>query len=395
MILTHFPPMGVYETLFRFADVTHAYLGDAGTRPWAQGFPLTQPVPGGPSLPTSIAFTHDDMRYPSATGHDALRDRIAAYYRETYGAKVARENVAVFAGGRPAIWAVLAFLTKGVKVAIEETEYTPYWDALQILGHAPHIVPSNPGNRFRPTAKDYDAAAKSAARVLFVKSNPCNPTGVTATGAELERLVKTFTTGGHGAIFDEAYEFFHTTPDSALRYIGDIDATNAFVIGAATKGLQVPGARIGWAIASREHIELFRNFSSIAMGGVSRPSQLMVAELLESKRVKAARAAMGAFYDAQRAKFGEVLTRLGMKLYTGDGGFYHWGELPGTITADAFNEILFADKAAILPGRLCDMHRRRGANAPHERYMRFSFGPLTPESFAGDVKILERAFARV
>jgi len=394
MILTHFPPMGVYETLFRFADATHAYLGDAGTRPWAQGFPLTRPVPGGPGLPTSIAFSHDDMRYPSATGHDALRQRIAAYYQNTYGAKLSPENVCVFAGGRPAIWAVLAFLLEGVKVAIEETEYTPYWDALRILGHTPHIVPSNPGNRFRPTAADYDAAARSGERVLFVKSNPCNPTGVTVVGDELARLVGRFSRPGHGAIFDEAYEFFHATPDSAMRHIGDIDATDVFVVGAATKGLQVPGARIGWVVASRRHIELFRNFSSIAMGGVSRPAQALVTELLEPSRVADARRAIGRFYAEQRVRYGEVLARLGLELVTGDGGFYHWGKLPGSLNADEFNELLFADKAAILPGRLCDMHRRRGAGAPHERYLRFSFGPCAPEAFASDVEILERAFAR-
>ena len=29
MFLHSFPPMGVYETLFRFADATQQYLGDA------------------------------------------------------------------------------------------------------------------------------------------------------------------------------------------------------------------------------------------------------------------------------------------------------------------------------------------------------------------------------
>jgi hypothetical protein len=40
-MLTQFPPMGVYETLFKFADATAKYMGDPGTHPWAQGYPLT------------------------------------------------------------------------------------------------------------------------------------------------------------------------------------------------------------------------------------------------------------------------------------------------------------------------------------------------------------------
>ena len=37
-MLIQFPPMGVYETLFKFADATAKYMGDPGTHPWAQGY---------------------------------------------------------------------------------------------------------------------------------------------------------------------------------------------------------------------------------------------------------------------------------------------------------------------------------------------------------------------
>ena len=42
--------------------------------------------------------------------------------------------MAVFAGGRPAIFAILAFLLEpDTTVAVEETEYTPYYDMLRVL----------------------------------------------------------------------------------------------------------------------------------------------------------------------------------------------------------------------------------------------------------------------
>src|SRR5688572_16675948 len=87
MILRQFPPMGVYETLFRFASTTGTYMGEPGTHPWAQGFPLTTPVPGGPELPSSIAITATDRMYPKADGQPALRAAIAAYYRRFYDAR--------------------------------------------------------------------------------------------------------------------------------------------------------------------------------------------------------------------------------------------------------------------------------------------------------------------
>jgi aspartate/methionine/tyrosine aminotransferase len=378
--------MGVYETLFRFAEVSHKYMGDPGTHPWAQGFPLTTQLPGGPPLPESIAITATDRMYPKADGQPPLREAIADYYRRVHGAKITADNVAVFAGGRPGIFAILAFLLEDWQVAIEETEYTPYWDILKLLRRPQVLIPSHVGNRFRPTLDDHPRSD----RTLLVKSNPLNPTGVTWTGAELQQLVAFYREKGRAALFDEAYEFFHDGgPVSALRYIDDIDATNLFVSGAATKGLQVPGMRIGWIVAAKRHVELFRNYSSLGMGGVSRASQIYVTQLLQPERVAQAHRAVAAFYGTQRRAFATGLQQLGLELFTGDGGFYHWCKLPKGLTGDAFNERLMRHDAAILPGRLCDM-ARRGDRGPLGDMFRFSFGPLTADAVQPALQILRR-----
>jgi aspartate/methionine/tyrosine aminotransferase len=173
-----------------------------------------------------------------------------------------------------------------------------------------------------------------------------------------------------------------------LRYIDDIEKTDLFVVGAATKGLQVPGMRTGWVIAAERHIEIFRNYSSFGMGGVSRASQLYVTSLFEAERIHLARKAVGDFFTAQRKRYRAGLEALGFDLYTGDGGFYHWGKLPGDLSADDFNQRLFRHKAGILPGVLCDMARRRGMTGPLNQFVRFSFGPLGPESYDSDMDIL-------
>jgi len=382
--------MGVYETLFKFLDATGKYMGTEGTHPWAQGFPLTTPLPDGPDIPRQIDFDYADLKYPPATGGIELLTAVRDYYNHFYGSDITTDNVAVFAGGRPGIYAVLAFLLPEYRVLIEETEYTPYWDALHLLKRDHAIIPSNPGNGFRPTLEDYQVFAPFS---FVVKSNPCNPTGVTWRGKQLEDMVHWCSGQGRGGLFDEAYEFFQTgAPESAMQYVGDIDQTNVFVVSAATKGLQAPGLRVGWVVASKENIELFRNFSSIAMGGVARPSQIATAKLLELGRAAHARKAVGEYYGAQRDRYRTALESLGFELHTGDGGFYHWCRLPGGLTAEEFNERLFRHEAAILPGTLCDMFRR-GAASPLADYVRFSFGPLKAESFEGDVEILKQALS--
>ncbi len=89
--------MGVYETLFKFVDATSKYMGDPGNHPWAQGYPLTTQLPGGPPLPDQINLDYTDLKYPKATGEIGLREAITNYYNNHYSAGITPDHVAVFA----------------------------------------------------------------------------------------------------------------------------------------------------------------------------------------------------------------------------------------------------------------------------------------------------------
>jgi aspartate/methionine/tyrosine aminotransferase len=389
--------MGIYETLYAFQKAFGTSMGEPGTHPWSQGFPRTDQLPGGPPLPQQVAVSSDHLRYPKAWGMPALREALAGYYRRHYGARLTADNVMVFAGGRPALAAVLMFLHPEVAVRVASTEYTPYHDMLKLLGRRRELVASTAGNRFRPDVDDLIGPGPGP--TLLLMSNPCNPTGVTRSGDELARLVRAAESGPIGLLIDEAYEMFHDPPVSALAHVSDIDDSNLFVAGAATKGLQAPGIRVGWLVASRRHIEILGNFSSFGMGGVSHPSQCYALALLEEERVARARAAVSAYYRSQRERYGEALASLGLELHTGTGGFYHWCRLPDGLAAAELNRRLFVQGAAVLKGTDCDMARggeSPGASAeasPLRSFFRFSFGPLQPASFHDDVRILREALA--
>ena len=387
--LTHVAPMGIYETLYAFQDVFGTPMGEPTTHPWSQGFPLTTQLPGGPPMPEHVQLDSTDLKYPKAWGQPELRDAIAGYYTHYYGAKIDAENVMVFAGGRPGLIALLLFLQKDIHVRIASTEYTPYWDMLRLLKRDHSLVESSEHNRFSPSVHDYLRNEENE-RNLIMLSNPCNPTGVARHGDTLKALVEKASFGSSGLLVDEAYEMFHNPPTSALAHIENIDQSNLFVCGAATKGLQAPGIRIGWVVAAKRYIEILGNFSSFGMGGVSRPSQLYALELLQRERTDLAHRAIPEFYSNQRNRYGEAFADLGIELFSGAGGFYHWCKLPGELTASQLNERLFKHGAAILKGTDCDMARRED-QSPLRQFFRFSFGPLMPDSFESDIQILKQA----
>ena len=394
------PPMGIYETLYAFRDSFGSFMGAEGTHPWSQGFPLTTPLEkfGGPPLPDSVDVTWEDRFYPKAWGHPDLREAISGYYNDQYGSKVEPENVMVFAGGRPGIFTVLAFLKDHVQVRIGNIEWPAYLDILEQTDTDFQIVPFTKENGFHPSNEEYfDRSGLNAKTSLMpIISNPQNPSGQTRWGDELRDLIRLAEGPKNGILLDEAYEMFHSPSVSGIQFIEDLDNSNVFIAGACTKGLQSPGIRIGWIVSSKKNIETLSNFSSFGMGGVSHPSQHYAVKLLEPSRVEKARKAVEDHYNWQRGRYGEAFEEMGLGVYTGDGGFYHWLELPEGMTSAELNKRLFKHGAAILCATDCDMARPHSKDpsyeSPYSRFFRFSFGPLLPETFDSDIELFRGVF---
>ena len=398
--LNHVPPMVIYETLYAFRDTFGSFMGTEGTHPWSQGFPLTTPLEkfGGPELPANVEVTWEDRFYPKAWGHPELRDAIVKYYNLRYCSTLTPENVMVFAGGRAGIYTVMAFLKKYVKVRIGNIEWPAYLDILTQTETKYETVPFTKENNFHPNnAEYYDRTdLDEGTTILSIISNPQNPSGQTRSGEELKALIEIAEQPGNGILLDEAYEMFHSPSVSGIEFVQDINNSNVFLAGACTKGLQSPGIRIGWIIASKSNIEIMANYSSFGMGGVSHPSQHYAVKLFEPSRVKKARKAVEEHYNWQRERYGKAFEEMGLGVYTGNGGFYHWLELPQGLTSDELNKRLFKRGAAILCAFDCDMGRPHSKDpnyeTPYARFFRFSFGPLLPETFELDIQLFREVY---
>ena len=116
-------------------------------------------------------------------------------------------------------------------------------------------------------------------------------------------------------------------------------------------------------------------------------------KLFDKERINLAHQAIPQYYANQRNRYGKAFDNLGLNLYSGNGGFYHWCKLPGDLTAKELNERLFTHGAAILKGTDCDM-ARRGSESELNQFFRFSFGPLKEESFNSDIEIMSTVLSQ-
>lgn len=142
-------------------------------------------------------------------------------------------------------------------------EWPAYLDIMEQTKCNYQVVDFTKENNFHPPNSDYyDRKGLNAkTHLLPVISNPSNPTGHTRAGKELEELMAMAEESKNGILLDEAYEWFHETSVSGMQFVKDLDNSNVFVTGACTKGLQCPGIRIGWVVASKKNIEKLANYS--------------------------------------------------------------------------------------------------------------------------------------
>ena len=258
-------------------------------------------------------------------GPSQAREAICRYYNDEYGTSIVPENVMVFAG-RPGIYTTLAFLKKDVQVRIGNVEWPAYLDIMTQTNTNWRVVPFTKENNFHPNSAYFDRTGSTPKRPSS-RSSPSQATRrANAAGAEPR-------THGDGPgqernPLDEAYEMFHSSGGvSGLKYVKDLENSNVFIAGACTKGLQ---CRHSSGMDDREQAQ-HRDAGQLlllGMGGVSHPSQLYAVKLLEPQRVKRARRAVQQHYDWQRKQYGEAFEKMGLKLYSGDGGFYHWCRSP-------------------------------------------------------------------
>ena len=125
---------------------------------------------------------------PTRLGLLALREAIAAHYRDHYGVEVPPERIAVTTGSSAAFnLAFLAMFDVGDRVAIAAPGYPAYRNIMAALGI--EVVEIEIDGAGHLTAAHVAAAhaEKPLKGVLF--ASPANPTGAIIPAADLEELV--------------------------------------------------------------------------------------------------------------------------------------------------------------------------------------------------------------
>jgi aspartate/methionine/tyrosine aminotransferase len=304
--------------------------------------------------------------YTQATGLDALRERIAAWYGTRFGLAIAPERIVVTAGASAALQlACLALFESGDEVLMPDPSYPCNRHFVAATGARARLLPAGPQARFQLDAASVRAAWGPATRGVLLAS-PSNPTGTSIEPAEMRAIAEAVRQRGGVTLVDEIYlglGYDDRYGGSALAWGDDVISINSF-----SKYFSMTGWRLGWLVLPPQLV-----------GAVERLAQnlyICPSTIAQHAALACFEPASIAEYERRRSEFRRrrdycvpALQALGLHVpVQPDGAFYAWADCSrhSASSWDFCFDMMRRAHVALTPGR--DF-----GPAAAERYVRLSF----------------------
>jgi aminotransferase len=289
--------------------------------------------------------------YTANRGMYELRERIADHVERWDLDYDPDDEVVVTAGASEAVDAAMrAFVDPGDTVALHEPTYVSYRPTVRFAGGEALAVPTRAEDEFVVTPETLRAAGADEADVL-VLCYPNNPTGATASRAELSRVAAFCRDNDLLVVSDEIY--------AALTYEGEHTSVAALpgmrertvVVNGFSKAYAMTGLRLGYALGPPDAMRAINRVHQYAMLSAPTTAQYAAVEAIE--RCESDLREMRSAFDRRRRFVVSRFRDLGMDCFEATGAFYAFPEVPDGFDGDdeAFAEALLeAEGVAVVPG---------------------------------------------
>lgn len=347
---------------------------------------VTEPLP--PAVLAAMHKAVDEMGecatfrgYGPEQGHEFLRHAIAQNDYRDKGIDVADDEIFVSDGSKCDCGNILDILGHGNRLGITDPVYPVYVDTNVMAGHTGdadesgayagiHYLPCTAANGFVPEVP------KEALDVVYL-CFPNNPTGATASRAQLAAWVEYALANKALLLFDAAYEAYISdpgTPHSIYEIPGARECAIEFRSFSKNGGFT--GTRCAFTVVPKTLLastasgerkplhSLWNRRMSTKFNGVSYIVQ-RAAEALYTPEGKEQVAALIAHYMGNAALLRAAALEKGLPVFGGVNAPYIWVGTPGGLTSwEMFDQMLTNAHVVITPGS--------GFGAKGEGYFRIS-----------------------
>jgi aspartate/methionine/tyrosine aminotransferase len=316
------PTSGILE-VFNYArgrrDIIPLYVGEGDV-----------PTPPFIRAAAEASLAAGETFYTAQRGLPALRDALAEYHHGLYQRSFDRERFFVTSGGMHAIQIACRMVAgSGDEVLVPAPAWPNVGATVGLTGAKAVLVPMTFGNAGWTLDLDRLAGAITGrTRAIFVNS-PANPTGWTATLAELAALADLARRRGLWLIADEVYQRFFYAGDRApsLYDLGEPDE-RTLLVNTFSKNWAMTGWRIGWLSAAPSLGPVIENLIQYSSSGTPAFTQRAATVALDQGEEFLA-------HQVDRARRGRAVVCEGLRASARvrfaepDGGFYVFFAIDG------------------------------------------------------------------
>lgn len=289
--------------------------------------------------------------YTSNKGLRELRVAVADFLRRRHGLSYdPDEEILVTVGVSEAVdLAFRALLEKGEKFIVPQPCYVSYGPAVIMAGGTPVYLecPEQTGFKLTPSKLREKLAPK--VRGIIV-NYPSNPTGVTYTKSELEKIAKIAREADLVVLSDEIYdELTYEGEHVSIAGLKGMKERTVYLNG-FSKAYAMTGWRIGYAAGPREVIAAMTKIHQYTMLCAPIAGQVAACEALA--RGKRAVREMKREYARRRQLVHRRLNAMGLDCRKPDGAFYIFPSIrsTGVDSATFAVKLLEEEKVAVVPG---------------------------------------------
>lgn len=260
------PPFHVMELLRRARELEQAGRDIIHMEVGEPDFPTPAPI-----VEAATRFlASGDVHYTAALGLPQLREAIARFYQQRFGADVAPERIVITPGASGALMLALAVTTDpGDEWLLPDPGYPCNRQLVRSFEGIARALPVEAATRFQPTADAVAAAWSSRTRGLMV-ATPSNPTGTLLGEDELAQLRDVVAARGGTLIVDEIYQglVYDVASSTVLRQADDVFVVNSF-----SKYFGMTGWRLGWLVAPLPYVREVEKLAQHFFIAASTPAQ--------------------------------------------------------------------------------------------------------------------------
>ena len=182
--------------------------------------------------------------YLPTLGLPALREAVAAFYRDTFKMDFSAENVCVGPGSKELIFQTLFQLE--CTVLIPAPSWVSYGPQAQLLGKTVQTIETQRSNRYLLQAEELEQQCQKLANTpkLLILNSPNNPTGAVYRDDELKSLAAVCRVHDIIVISDEIYAMVDFT-DRPFSSLSHYYPEGTIVTGGLSKSFAAGGYRLG------------------------------------------------------------------------------------------------------------------------------------------------------